>query len=65
MPVVNNENKHLFFLRVNCYDAVVPQCPFGGFKCSGFGRELYVDDDYFDFQFANCIAIFFLAEKIL
>ena len=25
---------------VNCYDAVVPQCAFGGFKQSGFGREL-------------------------
>ncbi|KAJ6637862.1 Aldehyde dehydrogenase, cytosolic 1 [Pseudolycoriella hygida] len=25
---------------VNCYDAVVPQCPFGGYKQSGSGREL-------------------------
>lgn len=25
---------------VNCYDAVVPQAPFGGFKQSGTGREL-------------------------
>ena len=25
---------------VNCYDAVVSQAPFGGFKQSGFGREL-------------------------
>lgn len=26
--------------RVNCYDATMPQTPFGGFKQSGQGREL-------------------------
>ena len=25
---------------INCYDAVVPQAPFGGYKQSGHGREL-------------------------
>ncbi|KAF4533397.1 hypothetical protein B566_EDAN003690 [Ephemera danica] len=30
-------------MRVNCYDQVVPQAPFGGFKQSGFGRELGED----------------------
>lgn len=27
-------------LRVNCYNAMSAQCPFGGFKMSGNGREL-------------------------
>lgn len=26
--------------RINCYDAITPQTPFGGFKQSGIGREL-------------------------
>lgn len=26
--------------RVNCYNAMSAQCPFGGFKMSGNGREL-------------------------
>lgn len=28
------------YCRVNKYDAVVPQAPFGGFKMSGIGRDL-------------------------
>ena len=32
----------LFVSRVNCYDVVKPQTPFGGFKMSGIGREMYV-----------------------
>jgi aldehyde dehydrogenase (NAD+) len=33
-------NINIKFSRVNCYDAVTPQAPFGGYKQSGFGREL-------------------------
>jgi aldehyde dehydrogenase (NAD+) len=33
--------KLLFSLhRINCYDAIGPQTPFGGYKESGIGREL-------------------------
>lgn len=32
----------LLFYRVNCYNAMSVQCPFGGFKMSGNGRELWV-----------------------
>jgi len=46
--ITNDLNKALLFIQsvnagsvwVNCYDAVVPQAPFGGFKMSGQGREL-------------------------
>jgi len=34
---------HAGSVWVNCYDAVVPQAPFGGFKQSGVGRELGED----------------------
>lgn len=30
----------LFECRVNCYDVLEAQTPFGGFKQSGIGREL-------------------------
>ncbi|XP_012226243.1 retinaldehyde dehydrogenase 3 [Linepithema humile] len=46
--ITKNINKALEFAQaveagsvwVNCYDAVTPQTPFGGFKQSGIGREL-------------------------
>jgi aldehyde dehydrogenase (NAD+) len=49
--LTNNLNTALTFANaveagsvwVNCYDAVTPQAPFGGYKQSGFGRELGVD----------------------
>jgi len=31
---------YLIFFRVNFYDAITPQTPFGGYKQSGIGREL-------------------------
>lgn len=30
------------FLRINCFNALSTQCPFGGYKMSGNGRELWV-----------------------
>lgn len=32
--------------RVNCYDALSAQAPFGGYKMSGVGRELLVLHTY-------------------
>jgi aldehyde dehydrogenase (NAD+) len=30
----------LIISQVNCYNQLNPQVPFGGYKASGFGREL-------------------------
>lgn len=46
--ITNDINKAILFAHsvqagsvwINCYDAVTPQAPFGGFKQSGQGREL-------------------------
>lgn len=46
--ITNDINNALVFAQavhsgsvwVNCYDAVVPQAPFGGYKQSGIGRDL-------------------------
>jgi len=37
------ENVDAGSLWINCYDIVNMQCPFGGFKQSGQGRELGED----------------------
>ncbi|KAJ4446249.1 Retinal dehydrogenase 1 [Periplaneta americana] len=41
--LVFSQSVHAGSVWVNCYDAVVPQAPFGGYKQSGFGRELGED----------------------
>lgn len=46
--ITNNINNAITFSNsveagsvwVNCFDAVMPQTPFGGYKQSGIGREL-------------------------
>ncbi|XP_037955595.1 aldehyde dehydrogenase X, mitochondrial-like [Teleopsis dalmanni] len=56
--ITNDINKAMNFVAsveagsvwINCYDAVMPQTPFGGYKHSGIGRELGKDglDNYLE-----------------
>ncbi|XP_067619272.1 aldehyde dehydrogenase, mitochondrial [Eurosta solidaginis] len=48
MKYANNVNAGSIW--INCYDAILPQTPFGGFKLSGMGRELGKDglDNYLE-----------------
>lgn len=43
---------------VNCYDSVPVQAPFGGFKQSGFGRELYIKF-FFNLILNNLLKFFY------
>lgn len=40
---------------INCYLIFSPDCPFGGFKMSGFGRELGMEALYKFFQSKSVI----------
>ena len=50
------ERVFLSCYRVNCYDVLDVQAPFGGFKMSGSGRELWVlvFDASFSHSFVQC-----------
>ncbi|KAJ8927205.1 hypothetical protein NQ314_020364 [Rhamnusium bicolor] len=44
VKVISRERKMKYpCFRVNCYDAITPQTPFGGYKKSGIGRDLGED----------------------
>lgn len=43
MSLLAPQQSHaLLYFRVNCYLHVTSQSPFGGYKQSGIGREMYV-----------------------
>lgn len=47
---------------INCYDAVVPQAPFGGYKQSGHGRELLANGQPTLYRLNNFYFYYFSGE---
>jgi len=44
--------------RVNCYNTLTPQTPFGGYKESGIGREMWVELWNMSLVYSHCVVTY-------